>query len=183
MPNWCKNHLIVGSAELEDVMELITDKKTKEVTFEKFLPTPPALLDQTSPTPKNADKKELQRLEKKYGATNWYDWRYKNWGVKWDAFRTEWLNDFEVCFETPWGPPILFLINLSKKFPHTQFKIQFADEFLGQYPLGQITITNGEIIDEKGPEEGSEKAQKLTDAIWENEWVNMNHYKNLTSKE
>ena len=170
MPNWCHTHLIVGSAELKEVMELITDDK-KDITFEKFLPTPPILLEQTSPTPKDADEKEIKRLIKKYGASDWYQWRCSNWGCKWDASRTSYINSFEVEFDTPWGPPIEFFRKLSEKFPKTEFKMQFADEFLGQYPLGEVTISDGEVYEWHEPKEGSSQAEKIADTIWAGDWA------------
>lgn len=47
----------------------------------------------------------------KYGVTNWYDWSYKYWGVKWNAHHQycdyeEGYSSFCVDFMTPWNSPV-----------------------------------------------------------------------------
>lgn len=174
MPNWCHNHLIIKTTKLKEVINKITNKEG--ITFEKFLPTPPILLKQISPTPKNVNEKELNRLKEKYGATDWYMWRCNNWGCKWDAVNTHFNDTFDVEFDTPWGPPIEFFINLSKKFPETEFSIQFSDEFMGQYPLGEVKIINDSIEFKNTPKERSTAAQKISNQIWEGIWADLSKY-------
>ena len=54
---------------------------------------------------------------KRYGYPDWYEWRYANWGVKWNANTidlADWDEDkYEIIFNTPWGPPEGWMIKLA----------------------------------------------------------------------
>lgn len=168
MPNWCKNNLKID-ANGEKVLELLEYLKDDEgcLTFNKAVPMPKELEDSHSPTP------EKKRLMDAYGATNWYVWRLEHWGCKWDASESEFYkrgDTWMVSFQTPWGPPIAFMKNLSKQFSNMTFKLQFADEFEGQYPLGEATFNNGEEVDDR-PEEGTEQAKEFASYVWSEIWV------------
>ena len=148
MPNWCKNNLrIKGNGE--KVLELLELLKAEDgsLTFNKLVKMPDELVDTTSPVRDDINVEERNRLKEKYGADNWYDWRIKNWGVKWDAGESGFYkrgDDWIVSFQTPWGPPIEFLKRMSKQFSKITFILQFADETESGYPLGQDTFINGE---------------------------------------
>lgn len=67
-------------------------------------------------------------VRKKYGSTDWYEWSYKNWGVKWNASCTSIFEDGDlVCatFDTPWGPPTEILSKLAEKCP---FYLEWEEE-------------------------------------------------------
>lgn len=174
MPNWCKNNLkIEGNGEkILELLELIKNDKG-EMTFSKLAPLPDELKDTKSPVPDTVSQEERKRLIEKYEADNWYDWQCKNWGCKWDAQESDFYKDGDdwiVTFQTPWGPPIEFMRKLSKQFNKMTFTLQFADEGWGQYPLGEVIFTDGEEYEDY-PEEGTDKAEKLADAVWSEEWV------------
>jgi hypothetical protein len=62
------------------------------------------------------------------GYTNWYDWSLDNWGVKWDAsaLKAKELSDFNTViysFDSPWGTPEHFVIELSKMYPDAVFEM------------------------------------------------------------
>lgn len=70
---------------------------------------------------------ELHKIALKYGAYDWYDWCYKNWGTKWNAFDFELEYDDEeddgnICFKftTAWGAPEEWIKELSR---HCDFDI------------------------------------------------------------
>lgn len=43
----------------------------------------------------------------KYGANNWYDWRVRNWGTKWNAYDSRFDNESNVMeFDTAWSCPL-----------------------------------------------------------------------------
>ena len=67
----------------------------------------------------------------KYGCDNWYDWRCKYWGCKWNANPlNEGPVDKDACeleFETPWSPPEGIIRLLAEKFPNEDWKWH-ADE-------------------------------------------------------
>lgn len=169
MPNWCKNNLRIIGDELEVKRAIKMLKNDKgELTFDKAVPMPLPLKSTTAPS-----RESNKHLIDTYGADNWYDWSIKNWGVKWDAHESEFFEDEDIVatFQTPWGPPIEFFQKFSLEFPGLDFELQFADEFLSQYPLGEVVFRNGGYSECEGPIEGSEKAEAYADCVWYGEWV------------
>ena len=62
------------------------------------------------------------------GYYEWYQWCLDNWGVKWDAsaLRSKELSDFNTViytFDSPWGCPEHFVIELSKLYPNACFEM------------------------------------------------------------
>lgn len=84
----------------------------------------------------------------KYGATTWYDWRWTNWGAKWNAREPyveasgKWAT---IEFETAWSMPENIFRELCKKFPHLTMNGVFADEDIGNN-CGTWENDNGELI-------------------------------------
>ena len=172
MPNWCKNLLKAPGESLKDILN-----EKNEVSFELVSPMPKELENTISPS-----KENNQELIDKYGSDNWYDWRWSNWGCKWNASETMIPEDEDIIeFTTPWAPPINWLQTLSRKYPGKKFRIQFADEFIGQAPLGEITVVNGEITQEKMARKSQSHAEQAADEIWCGIWtenlVNVNKEK------
>jgi hypothetical protein len=96
------------------------------------VPFPTELTDTTSP-PQNDEEKKLQaELTKKYGAGNWYDWRVKYWGTKWDTYDAEEVEEIKgglrFRFETAWCPPAQWLKTTAKQFPSLKFTDHWCDE-------------------------------------------------------
>lgn len=175
MPNWCKNNLRIkdNGEKILELLEYVKDENGN-FTMNKAVPMPKELEDTQSPVSDTATKEECERLNKLYGADNWYDWRCENWGVKWDANDSGFWKDEDdwiISFSTPWGPPCEFMKKLSAQFPKMTFVMQFADEGMGQYPLGQCTYKNGEEM-VKGPIEGTDDAETFANSVWDEEWVN-----------
>ena len=62
------------------------------------------------------------------GYYEWHQWCMDNWGVKWDASRlkSKELSDFNTIiydFDSPWGCPEHFVIELSKLYPNATFEM------------------------------------------------------------
>ena len=62
------------------------------------------------------------------GYHDWYTWNLDNWGVKWEASdcTSKELSDFNTivfCFNSPWGTPEHFVIELSKLYPDATFEM------------------------------------------------------------
>jgi len=126
MPNWTSNEVRFKSRinskrqlsklkkrlkGVEYLVELASGEKTKEwndFDFNKIHKMPKALEDTVSPT-RDEDKVKAKRRLKKYGAENWYDWKCKNWGTKWNSVDTEIIEDekdgLTYTFNTAWDCP------------------------------------------------------------------------------
>ena len=84
-----------------------------------------------------------------YGVPDWYSWRYKNWGVKWNA-HTIGVDDYdkdlyEIIFDTPWGPPDTWMETLAEK---SDFKSEYEIEG-GYEARGNIVAKNGKVTYEE----------------------------------
>ena len=95
-----------------------------------------------------------------FGCTTWYDWRIRNWGTKWGAAETEWVNDNQVEFETAWSFCFPIVEKLSKLFPDVAIEFSYADEDSGSN-TGTGTIKNGEEIDCEYPDTGDKRAYEI----------------------
>jgi hypothetical protein len=58
---------------------------------------------------KYISKTEHERRIKEYGATNWYDWSYENWGTKWNAYEVKFTahedEKLVLSVNTAWDTP------------------------------------------------------------------------------
>ena len=126
MPNWTSNEVRFKSRinskqqlsrlkkrlrGVEYLVELESGEKTKEwndFDFNKIHKMPKGLENTISPT-RDEDKVKAKRRLKKYGAENWYDWKCKNWGTKWNSCHTEIIEDerdgLTYSFNTAWDCP------------------------------------------------------------------------------
>ena len=109
MPNYVYNTLTVSGTK-DDITKFYNDNKKDdhELSFDKAIPEPDNI--------------------------DWYNWRIKNWGCKWDASEVDFtMIDKEPCkgiytFTTPWSPPMKWLETVSTKYPDLIFYIRFEDE-------------------------------------------------------
>lgn len=93
-------------------------------------------------------KKMSNELIKKFGADNWYDWQVRNWGIKWDvnAVLSQDTNSKLVyTFDSPWSPPIAFLMKISELFPKLVFSLAYEEP--GMAFRGNATAEDGELED------------------------------------
>lgn len=69
-----------------------------------------------------------------YGFEDWYEWRWKNWGIKWDVSDcseiTECKDYLSFYFNTPWSYPAPVFKKLSLMFPKLEFylDVEYEDE-------------------------------------------------------
>ena len=127
-------------------------------------PMPQELDGSTSPSMYQGDKDDenakrqhrqyMAHLKHQYGYDNWYDWRVRNWGTKWDV--TDYYcsvkdaTEFVCTFSTAWAPPVNWMQYVSKLYPKLVFRISYIEEgmqFCGVSDAinGQLTDTAGEI--------------------------------------
>lgn len=142
MPNWCENYLTIrGSYEIRTkFLQQIDGFDLETLSFIKSI----KLFDTFIPMPEEYNYDE-----------QWYDWRVKNWGVKWDVTS---FNKFkhknlytEIYFDTAWNPPLIFLQNVSKKYSNLSFHLICEDVSMAAEE--DLYIINGKIHDHKPGEE------------------------------
>lgn len=167
MPNYVKNNLRIkaNGEKVLEILEMIKDKDGN-MTFEKIAPTPEELMTEPSP---QSDKEKAEKFKEKYGADDWYNWRCKNWGCKWDAGESGFYEQdgySMVSFTTPWSPPEGFIKSLSKMFPKVEFEMQFAEEGIGY--VGNMTAKNGHVENQTYMEGDT---MEINNSIWDEEWI------------
>ena len=115
--------------------------------------------------------KEATKFQKEtYGVVGWYDWRRKNYGVKWDCpFKFERISHNKAIipvFETPWCAPEAFFCNLAKDYDGLTFTMysHFEDDDNEIYEVANL---GGEVICAELSKEAIENfAIKLTLEKW-----------------
>ena len=68
----------------------------------------------------------------KTGSINWYDWRYKHWNTKWNAYESSYSSDSEtkitMFFQTAWRGVPCIIKKLVSMFPNLEFDYKYSDE-------------------------------------------------------
>ena len=184
MPNWCDNALAVTGTKWElDRFEEYVESDSQCFAFESILPMPDDLHKTTSPAhivsaeeydsidpkewaemcnPENPFKSKpitqevSDRYKELYGANNWYDWCWDNWGTKWetddpkvDKYYVENGQKFDLLayeFTTAWSPPIAIVTELAKQFPTLELTLDWSEE--GGL-AGNIRAKSGTIYEDK----------------------------------
>ena len=112
MPNWCNNDLFIQGdkqsiSKLKEEL-LITRDDELELTFNNIVPMP----------------KEYEQTDE------WYEWRWSNWGTKWDACNSyvqKYNDELSVQFDTAWEAPLPFLYALAEKYPDVKISCHFIE--------------------------------------------------------
>jgi hypothetical protein len=113
--------------------------------LQRTLPMPEELLGTNAPSDKNED------FEKKYGASNWYDWRVKVWGTKWDVEfdNVDIQKDFiHVRFDSAWSPPCNWLAQVAEKYPTIHFKLEYEESGCAFKGVTEFHIKEGIASDD-----------------------------------
>lgn len=67
-----------------------------------------------------------------YGSCDWYDWRCKHWGTKWnatDCYIEDWDEDLlKITFSTAWAAPLPIFKKLIKSNPDQGFVFEWQNE-------------------------------------------------------
>lgn len=96
-----------------------------------------------------------------YGAKDWYDWRRKAWGTKWNAYDVTASDDGrEIWFNTAWCAPVPIVEAIAMKFPDVTIELLYADEDAG-YNTGHLTFEDGECVDAYLPDGGTDEAMRI----------------------
>lgn len=94
-----------------------------------------------------------------YGVADWYQWRLRNWGTKWNTYEHRRLDDNTIEFQTAWNgiPDMVRLV--AEKFPEVTIEYKYADENWS-CNVGSF-IFHGEDIEDLSPEDESPEAWEL----------------------
>lgn len=169
MPNHVHNKLTAPKEILDKIITPVENSTNPQVNFATITPEPEY-------APENETHSTLP---------DWYQWRLKNWGTKWNAYNTNRLSDTEVSFDTAWASPDIFFQNLAQQHPEATITVEYADEDLGhnlgKYTLHNNTTTTPNTFPKEGTEEavlwgatlrwGEEEAKKVLEEIkqWQDE--------------
>ena len=127
MPNHCTNSVTI-KGEFKHRQEFVDKNKGftwqdtmkegtyKELSFHAQVPMP---------------KKHISAHDKTAKNDGCYSCSNKHWGTKWDCYE-EYLNHEQdstsYTFDTAWCPPFAWVQKVSRKFPHLQFEVEWAEE-------------------------------------------------------
>ena len=160
MPNWVLNVLQING-DAEEAKRFVEQAKSenRDLDFNRFIEVPKELIEtKESFYPKSDPRheeriKERAMLKEKYGFEGWYDWCVENWGTKWNACETEYMEPSEsdkapyYIFQTAWDSPIPVILEMSRQFPTLTFNLESEEE-------------SGEFYYEKDFENGVETSHK-----------------------
>lgn len=110
MPNWVKCRLYFEGRDMEEVRERyssVSEDGKMMFDFGKVVPEPDY---------------ELEYVD-------WYSWRIKNWGTKWNSCQNEWTDD-SVEFCTAWSAPYPILEEVARQMG-CRVRMEYADENIG----------------------------------------------------
>jgi hypothetical protein len=134
MPNHVESSLdIKGNAEdLKDLLNFIKGindhDEYSEFTCHKIIPMPENI--------------RQDMINEK--TEDWYQWRIKNWGTKWDVYslsfyipqfcnslefiKSKKQHNIRICFQTAWSPITPIITVLAEKYPALKFDYAYIDE-------------------------------------------------------
>lgn len=149
MPNYCYNTLIVSSDSNEEIKKFFLENRS----FDNQEDEEDSFLSFSKKVPKPDDEND------------WYNWNCQNWGTKWDAIDVELDNyylaentlkkDFEIgpnetelryTFSTAWGPALVWLDTIAKKYPNLNFMNEYSEGGMDFY--GKRLYSDGEITED-----------------------------------
>ena len=67
----------------------------------------------------------------KYGFSSWYYWCIENWGTKWNAYETDFDEEY-LYFQTAWDTPLPIFEKIAELNPDTWFQVKYYDEATGR---------------------------------------------------
>lgn len=147
MPNWCFNQVEIkgDEKEIQKAIELIESSRTeKEGEFK--------LLSIISPMPPHIEATLNGPIASEFNLevepTDWYFWRLKYWGTKWDvdnlSYNSSDKNSLTLTFFTAWNPSLKAFITMSMSALNLQFTYRYYElgnrfvgtaKFMGGWPL------------------------------------------------
>lgn len=133
MPNWCSSLLRIAvsdRAERNAIMHRCRAMHQPSGTILHFS------LEKIVPMPESEKD-------------NWYEWRIRNWGTKWEltpeaCFTWTTSKSIWYSFQTAWSPPLEAVAALSKRFPTHFMRIEFVER--GMAMSGRVMYQAGFVL-------------------------------------
>lgn len=157
MPNWCNNTLMIVAPNKHKLTmvckKLGLKNEIPQVNFGSIVPEPRDLMD--------VHLEREQMDNNRFAMPDWYNWRLQNWGCKWDVGDIDescitynevetyesgdWITypRVNVQFDTPWAPPVPFVMALSKRYPDCAMLLEFEEG--GMSFEGELVVKDGRI--------------------------------------
>ncbi len=87
---------------------------------------------------------------KNYKSSEWYDWRFRNWGTKWNVEEKVDVNVvsddcYEISFLTAWSSPVGIVIKFSENCKDGELNWEFVNEDYDGYH--HLKLEDGKIVD------------------------------------
>jgi len=159
MPNHCNNNLIVEGSPAR-VRDFARDHYRQPDNWKPL--DEPAKEHKTTldfsfsvPYPPLHEREDLEQ--------GWYDWQIGNWGTKWNAYdimpetfpqvlkEIEETDGLTYSFDTAWSPPVEWMLEAAKKYPHLTFTLTYEEPgmcFAGYFKTkGDKTIAENHLSD------------------------------------
>ena len=156
MPNWCSNYLQIETKTPKQFTKLIqgiTNDSEQPFDFNRIIPTPEELRNTSAP-----NKENPQEMIKKYGYSDWYDFRCARWGTKWNARDVELTlespTSLSISFNTAWSPPLPIIEKIAKKYPFAEITLSYYEEGMGF--AGEVSYYKGNLLYEQEQETNCE---------------------------
>jgi hypothetical protein len=151
MPNWCSNTLQISGDK--EQLELFKQKSIIKsgMDVDIFVMDGCITMPEELNIMKDISEEELSIRKAKYGYDNWYDWRFENWGSKWDAqepYITEEEELLTINFDTAWSPAIPYVKQVAKMYPDLIFDLYFMET--GEWFAGRVFAKNEEVNEQYG---------------------------------
>lgn len=131
MPNWCYNSLSIEGKTSADISKFMSKYLIKDNSFDfdKIIPEPKDIND--CPVDCRTKGNDGIEIDKDRPWFNWYEWRHKFWGVKWNASDVDVERrgkNLYINFNTPWSPPRPIIEALRKQNPNLYMYFDYEVE-------------------------------------------------------
>ncbi len=97
-----------------------------------------------------------------------YVWRSNNWGVKWSSSDIDVVRHSDTLvvyrFQTPWGPPLLWLDSTAPQFPLLDLRLVYVEEGAGF--AGEMAYAKTEQLHHKEFSGPSVEYREFVNSIW-----------------
>ena len=149
MPNWCSNKLTVTGpkADVEAFMKAADHSYAPQgqekttLCLEKLHPCPPSIMFKKDTNRDSFDEtiEKLWKDPENPMDDDWYSWRVRNWGTKWDVVaespdKTDFKNGKSkvvYVFDSAWAPPEAAFRYICNDWPTLTFRLTFREESMG----------------------------------------------------